>query len=300
MAVDEQDLLGERIQDQEASLASRELTPVLSMRRALSAVVLAAWGAFLLYLVIKGDAKRYLSPGLIWLAAITGSILVFTAYCLWRARHVGHVDADSPWHEMECRCRSLQFPSGSEMIALIALVVPLVAVSIVPAGSLGSFAAQQKGLSLSDSGAADAPPPPPPDDAIVLPSNNVDGPVRALSMRQLVYSAAFDYERLQTGLSEGEVVKTDGFVSHPDPKHPERVVVTRFLVTCCVADATPIGVEVRGAGISKLKDDTWVVVTGPVGWPDRSSYDITRGYPTPWMDAEKVDVVPQPSDIYVY
>lgn len=108
-------------------------------------------------------------------------------------------------------------------------------------------------------------------------------------MREIVYAAAFERTEQDEQIRAGDTVSVIGFVSRPDPRRPEKVVATRFLVTCCVADAMPIGVELRGAGMAGLKDDMWIKVTGQIGWPARDSYDITKGFPTPWMTVEGLE-----------
>lgn len=286
------------------AVLERELEPVISMKRVLSAAVVAAWGAFLILLVLRGGARRYISPGYIWLVLTAGVLMVVIGAVFWAGRKVPHIDAESPWHEMECRCRSRYLPSTGELAAIVILTIPLVAVAVVPAGQLGAFAAQQKGLTVFGSDGPGAtpvqpdesntdllPPPPPPE---------LRDATRTLSMREIVYAAAFELSEQDEQIHPGDTVSVIGFISRPDPRRPEKVVATRFLVTCCVADAMPIGVELRGAGMAGLKDDMWIKATGQIGWPARDSYDITKGFPTPWMTVEGIEEVPAPDDIYVY
>lgn len=285
------------------AVLERELEPVISMKRVLSAAVVTAWGLFLILLVLQGDARRYVSPGYIWLVLVAGTLMVVIGVVFWTGRKVPHLDANSPWHEMECRCRSRYLPGAGELAALVLLTIPLVAVAVVPAGQLGAFAAQQKGLTVADS--SDGAPPAQPDEFKADPLPPPPPPelrdaTRTLSMREIVYAAAFERSEEDEQVHSGDTVSVIGFVSRPDPRQPTKVVATRFLVTCCVADAMPIGVELRGAGMAGLKDDTWVKVTGQIGWPARDSYDITKGFPTPWMTVEGIEEVPAPEDIYVY
>ncbi|ODA42118.1 TIGR03943 family protein [Desulfosporosinus sp. BG] len=56
--------------------------------------------------------------------------------------------------------------------------------------------------------------------------------------------------------------KLTGFV-YKDPKLAKnQFVLSRFVITCCIVDATPIGVIVESPDAPKLKADTWVEVTG--------------------------------------
>ncbi|MDR3587695.1 MAG: TIGR03943 family protein [Desulfosporosinus sp.] len=53
-----------------------------------------------------------------------------------------------------------------------------------------------------------------------------------------------------------------GFV-YKDPKLAKnQFVITRFVITCCIVDATPIGIMVESPDAPNLKADTWVEVDG--------------------------------------
>lgn len=51
-----------------------------------------------------------------------------------------------------------------------------------------------------------------------------------------------------------------------DPRFADRYRLTRFRITCCAADASPMVVTVIGAPREGWKDRDWVEVTGPVGF----------------------------------
>ena len=91
-----------------------------------------------------------------------------------------------------------------------------------------------------------------------------------------------------------------GLVVHGSPGSPsDGFVLTRFLVTCCVADAVPIGVGVTGAGASAALDNTWVTVEGTLTWT------AARGLVRPTevlstLTVERVEPVTAPGDPYLY
>ena len=61
----------------------------------------------------------------------------------------------------------------------------------------------------------------------------------------------------------GQAVKVSGFVTHI-PGWPENIfMITRFVLTCCAADAYPVGLPVElPPGTERPKPDTWLEVTG--------------------------------------
>ena len=60
----------------------------------------------------------------------------------------------------------------------------------------------------------------------------------------------------------GQAVHVTGFVYH-DPHYSDgNFVVTRYVVTCCVADASVVGLVVRWPQAAALANDQWVDVNG--------------------------------------
>ena len=80
----------------------------------------------------------------------------------------------------------------------------------------------------------------------------------------------------------------DGFVT-VDEGDTDRFQLTRFVITCCVADATISYVTVVDAPPGQVANDDWVRVTGTI-YPLGS--DIL-------VDAETVVPIPPPDDPYL-
>ena len=64
----------------------------------------------------------------------------------------------------------------------------------------------------------------------------------------------------------GQKVNVKGFVVHPDNFSPQYFRITRFIITCCAADAYPISLPVRlSTGDRSLyKPDSWLDVEGTI------------------------------------
>jgi len=71
-------------------------------------------------------------------------------------------------------------------------------------------------------------------------------------------------------------------------------MVARFVISCCVADASAIGVTVQTDHADQWQQDAWVHVTG--------KFDIqsVNGTPTPVLVADSVQPVNQPDHPYLY
>jgi uncharacterized repeat protein (TIGR03943 family) len=64
----------------------------------------------------------------------------------------------------------------------------------------------------------------------------------------------------------GKSVDLTGMVLHdPASMPPGYIMVMRYQVWCCIADARPVGLIVRDTSHGALKDSQWVKVTGVMG-----------------------------------
>jgi uncharacterized membrane protein YcgQ (UPF0703/DUF1980 family) len=60
----------------------------------------------------------------------------------------------------------------------------------------------------------------------------------------------------------------EGFVTKEASAPPDEILLTRYIVTCCVADATIAQVRIVGLPPGDYQSDQWLQVTGnvyPVG-----------------------------------
>lgn len=61
----------------------------------------------------------------------------------------------------------------------------------------------------------------------------------------------------------GQKVKVQGFVIHAPELPPEYMLISRFVITCCAADAYPVGLPVKLAqNRQAYQPDTWLEVEG--------------------------------------
>ncbi|MHB8625479.1 MAG: TIGR03943 family putative permease subunit [Aggregatilineales bacterium] len=71
-------------------------------------------------------------------------------------------------------------------------------------------------------------------------------------------------------------------------------MVARFVIACCVADASAIGVTVQADHADQWQQDAWVHVTG------KFAIQSVNGTPTPVLIADAVRPVTQPDHPYLY
>lgn len=96
------------------------------------------------------------------------------------------------------------------------------------------------------------------------------------------------------GTFNGQRADVIGFV-YTEPTYPENtVMIARFTVSCCVADASPIGLPVYWPDAGTLESGQWVQVTGAFEARD------FRGQLTPTLIADAVTLTEQPEHPYLY
>ena len=90
-------------------------------------------------------------------------------------------------------------------------------------------------------------------------------------------------------------VNVIGFAIHPPELSPEYLVVGRFILTCCAADAYPIGLPVK---LSEKRDayppDTWLQIEGQM------MTETFRGDRQLVIRADKITQVDPPQNPYEY
>ncbi len=92
----------------------------------------------------------------------------------------------------------------------------------------------------------------------------------------------------------GQPVHVIGFVYRDDRFAADEFMVSRFTVSCCVADAAPIGLIVRWPDAPELAADQWVEVTGTF------LAGAFNGNEMPLLIADEVVITEAPAQPYLY
>ncbi|MFS8841850.1 TIGR03943 family putative permease subunit [Synechococcus sp. W55.2] len=89
---------------------------------------------------------------------------------------------------------------------------------------------------------------------------------------------------------EDQPVRVQGFVI-PDER-PDHFVIARFLVSCCAADAYPVGLPVRWPEAEQLTADSWLRLEG------RMAVEQRDGLSQLVIVAERLEPIPVPANPY--
>jgi len=100
--------------------------------------------------------------------------------------------------------------------------------------------------------------------------------------------------------------KFKGFVYRPDGWPMEKMILMRFMITHCSADATPIGMLIETPDAAKYKNDTWVEVNATVSLKQMPELDNVppaawfKGYPhKPILIGHEIKQIDQPKYPYL-
>jgi putative membrane protein len=236
------------------------------MDRFLKAAILILMGVFLFMIVMDGSVLYYINQRFVtltWLAA-GGFLLVGASYFLLSGRETAVSLGRQPltW------------------VGLLIASLPLLFGWLVPSQPLGAAAIGNREINLGGI-------------ASVAPSSGSDTRSLASGDKNIIDWLS-DFQQNDPATFNGEEAKLIGFV-YRDERFPEDTfMVARFTVSCCVADAAPIGLVVRWPDAPNLPTDQWVEVNG------RFQLGTFNGQEIPILIAEEITPIDPPRHPYLY
>jgi putative membrane protein len=228
-----------------------------STSRLAGAAVLAAWAVLFWFLLLSGRDALYLSTRTAWVVPV-GAVLLTGA-------SVGRLGS--------ARTRTPAPMTLREAWALAFMVVPVVLVLALPPATLGSFSAGKR-AGFASAGIA---------------TSAGDAGTGAISLIDV--AAAQTTKEGETALAgrAGENVDLVGFVVRYADTPADELLLTRYIVTCCVADATVAQVRVVNVQPGAFSANEWVDVKGAI-------YPLGREI---IVNASSVVGVPRPEHPYL-
>jgi uncharacterized repeat protein (TIGR03943 family) len=197
--------------------------------RLVRGVALLAWAGFFDWLWLSGRAGDYVGPRTAWVVPFGGIVLTIAAVLYLRGAGRG---ADT------------RAPAAGDLLGLVALLAPLLLVVAAPSSSLGALAVDRK-RSTGDQVAA---------------VNRLDAGAELTLYDIAGANASSEYAR-DHDIRDGLRVDVDGLVS--GAVKDGTFELSRFLASCCAADAMPFSIRVRPpAGAPDYELSQWLQVAG--------------------------------------
>lgn len=254
-------------------LRLRHGTTRLELRRFLPTFILAGYGIFIISLFVRHVMTWYINPGYVGPTTFAGAVLLGIAIVrLRRASAPSCGDA-------ACKCDDASPRLGAYGL----LLIPLVLAVLFPPRGLAAFSALQRGTQIAG-----------------LTTFHGAAPVKRINLT--VDTSSFSMQDWVGALSAdpnpkdylGKPVNVSGIVIHsPASVPPGFIMVIRYFVTCCIADARPVGVIVRDTSHGSLQDNQWVTVKGVMAGTSYQGQQVAIVNP-------KVLQVTKSQDPYIY
>ncbi len=252
----------------------------------LKAIVLAASGLMFYAKISDGTLALYINQRFAWLSLM--AVLIYLSLALTMVYKAGqHRQRRKPLSDLgEFEVIPLQARNPRKLhshraswLAIGLLMLPALFGFFTPARPLGASAIESRGIGLAAPGRSGT---------VTQAQRVATGPKNILDwLREFSRSA-------DLSAFEGKEVDVIGFV-YKDPRaRPDEFWVSRFAVSCCVADATALGLLVQTAEAESLEPDRWVRVVG------RLKVGEFAGESIPVIVAERVEPTQQPAQPYLY
>ncbi|EIJ78125.1 hypothetical protein PB1_11214 [Bacillus methanolicus PB1] len=116
----------------------------------------------------------------------------------------------------------------------------------------------------------------------------------AILMNDLVYSSYYDAISIDIDKYKGRKIQLNGFVYKEKGFQTNQLVISRFLITHCVADAEIIGFLSEFPEASTLSPDTWIEAEGTL---DVTTFNGTR---LPLIKINSWKKIDEPKEPYLY
>jgi putative membrane protein len=223
-------------------------------------LVLAAWASMFWWLFLTGRVNLYLSTNTSWVVPV-GAVLLTAAA-------VGRL--------LSARASEGEPLGRREQVVMALMVVPVILVMVLPPATLGAFSASKK-TSFSP--------------GVTLSSSFYDDITSTSRITLLSVAAAQTSNAGARALAQraGSDVDFVGVASREANTPADEFLLTRYVITCCVADATIVQVRVVDVPPGAAQPNDWVEVKGQI-------YPLGR---TMLVDAASVRTVPRPSRPYL-
>lgn len=236
----------------------------------LDALVLGTWSLAFFRYWLTGKLFLLLHPNYMWLA--NGAALVLLAMAVFKLIQLKRV-------------ASLSISSHTTLLppkfsSLVLLAVAIVSLIYTPQ-AFASDTAVQRGIS----------------DSLTLTRSQ---PQRFIRQTASEERTVIDWIRTLNVYPEpdaytGQAVNVSGFVIHPEDWPEDYLLISRFVLTCCAADAYPVGLPVQLA-VSRqaYTPDSWLEIEGKMITATINDQRQLTIAPT------NIETIPEPHNPYEY
>lgn len=241
--------------------------------RVFQAMILFGLGFFLLNRFFSGQLLVYIHQRYVWQVLPTAIGILGLAYIVFNRRPILNTEESGLLVEQ-------QAPPNAHW-RLVLMLIPLILGVMVPISPLDAEAAATRQVRQTLTFSTD----PNLTDTVLA----LDPSTRSILEWLWAFDAAQEYSQL-----EGQPVNLEGFVIVNENVPEGQFFIARFVITCCVTDATAIGIAVDPSETDVTMPDGWVSIQGTM--------HITRadGEPALLIKASDIQPIERPEQPYLY
>ncbi|WP_066058689.1 TIGR03943 family putative permease subunit [Robertmurraya korlensis] len=294
---------------------------VFQAQQAVRAAILLFFTVLIFKFHYTGEITKFINPkyiGLSQIASVLFLILFFIQITrIWEKKVHHHDHECSHNHGCDHNHDHGNTPMTlKKVISYVIIAFPLITGFALPAKVLDSSIAEKKGgmavitgksEKASSNESTNEEEEVQPSDTEVLP--NPYGEITQEEMNSLVqklkqsdpivmddYVYYLNYEEISKDVSsyKGKEITLKGFVYKEEGFQTDQLVISRFLITHCVADASIIGFLTQFDEAATLEKDTWVEATGVL---DVTTYN---GMEMPFIKITDWKTIEEPSKPYLF
>ena len=296
----------------------------LSSQHLLKAVLLGLFTWFFINLQLTGDISKYINPKYAFMSKLSAFIFfvlfIIQLSRIFQKKHGHHVCSANCSHDHENSRWNLPTILGFGFITF-----PILTGFIIPPATLDSSIAANKGSVLTQliSGQKEKKSSEPllePSESLAekenidiyssehipLVNNNylsteeVEEKKRLLEESKVIEMDSNIFSSYYMEINENpqsysdKIIRMSGFVYKEGEFSSNQLVLSRFLITHCIADASVIGFLTELEGADTLEQDTWIEIEGVISV---GSYD---GYELPVVKVSSWSIIDEPSEPYIF
>jgi putative membrane protein len=290
----------------------------IQLQQAFRAVILMTFVVFLIQLHQTGEIVHYINPKYehlsmigAWLFLILFLTQLFRIWSTTAGKTIHkHKHATGHHHDHGDGPLTLK-----KLLSYAIIILPLATGFIFPETTLDASIAEKKGIMLSmgnsgeyrqgdekagEQSSVDHTSPDPNLLTNTMSKEEYDSYIGALKQTQNIkmteemYAAYYQEIINEPNSFVGKEITFSGFVYREQGFSQNQIVLSRFLITHCIADAGVVGFLSEFNGAGELAEDTWVEATGEIRMQQYDGKELPTIHITDWK------IIEQPNQPYVY
>ncbi|WP_332690668.1 TIGR03943 family putative permease subunit [Halalkalibacter lacteus] len=266
------------------------------MRQAVKAFVLLLFAVFIFILHETGEITRFINPNYLYFSQIASVIFLFLFF-IQVPRIFTPLQMEND--HSECGlwgCNHDADEGGLTLKTIFAyglIILPLLTGFLLPYKDFGAAEALNRGISYSthDHGHLEE---------HDLLDGQLDRRVKEMLMQPVIHFNNENFARYIGAITTypksfvGRSIVLEGFILEDDSLTSNHTIITRFLVTHCVADAHATGLVIENGASFGFQENTWIRVKGELNVKKGDSILI------PIINVSSWEEIQSPMDPYVY